>query len=64
MGCLGLVLCMFSLAGFGFTLRWVPKGQRAVKKDPEPEKPISWTEQEERKEIVVSDGDTEGEQHA
>lgn len=28
LGCLGLVLCMFSLAGFGFTLRWLPERQK------------------------------------
>lgn len=63
-GCLGLVLCMFSLAGFGFTLRWAPKGQRAVKKSLVSEKPVFWTEPEESRETAVSDGDTEGEQHA
>lgn len=33
LGCLGLVLCMFSLAGFGFTLRWVSEGKREAKRD-------------------------------
>ena len=28
LGCLGLVLCMFSLAGFGFTLMWLPERQK------------------------------------
>lgn len=30
LGCLGLVLCMFSLAGFGFTLRWIPERQKEI----------------------------------
>ncbi len=71
LGCLGLVLCMFSLACFGFTLRWVPKKQ--VVRDRRPEENVSLQrtdrEEEEKEEEELSERgllivETEGEQHA
>lgn len=78
LGCLGLVLCMFSLACFGFTLRWTPKKQVAKNKHPEEnvslqrtdgeeeegETEIFRTEQENSRDRSNVIVETEGEQHA
>ena len=58
-GCLGMVLCLFSLTGFGFTLLWRSDGKR--KKDRERPEGIRG---DENQDIEGFGLEVEGEQHA
>lgn len=68
LGCLGLVLCMFSLAGFGFTLRRLPERQKETgnkeRESREREQSELAGRQEKDTGISESDVNTEGEQDA